>query len=245
MAHYLLLWAVSSWSTLFAQVLILVCRVERVKKLYLRFTSVFSFCLCMLAASTKPTTIFSGVLSLMEMIAELQLCVWCVVQCCAHKATVVRQSLKGLLWGRPQNMPTNVEEELEYSSGTVDLVLDKISIMINISIISITKTYLYNFDPLKPHFYIVKLGFTGINIIFLISARIFSSEPRSLFVPHLFFFGWLGKIVLHDGSFSWVTVITLSIGTLYLLTILVLKFEIVHSTTVNVSEILLCVWQTV
>ena len=33
----------------------------------------------------------------------------------------------------------------------------------------ITKTYLYNFDPLKPHFYIVKLGFTGVYIIFLIS----------------------------------------------------------------------------
>ena len=32
-------------------------------------------------------------------------------------------------------------------------------------------TCLYNFDPLKPHFYIVKLGFTGVNIIFLISAR--------------------------------------------------------------------------
>ena len=31
----------------------------------------------------------------------------------------------------------------------------------------ITKTYLYNFDPLKPHFYIVKLGFTGVIIIFL------------------------------------------------------------------------------
>ena len=30
----------------------------------------------------------------------------------------------------------------------------------------ITKTYLYNFDPLKPHFYTVKLGF-----IFLISAQ--------------------------------------------------------------------------
>ena len=28
----------------------------------------------------------------------------------------------------------------------------------------------YNCDPLKPHFYIVKLGFTGIYIIFLISA---------------------------------------------------------------------------
>ena len=26
----------------------------------------------------------------------------------------------------------------------------------------ITKTYLYNFDPLKPHFYIVKLGFAGV-----------------------------------------------------------------------------------
>ena len=33
------------------------------------------------------------------------------------------------------------------------------------------KTYLYNFDPLKPHFYIVKLGITGVYIIFLISAQ--------------------------------------------------------------------------
>ena len=37
--------------------------------------------------------------------------------------------------------------------------------------LSITKTYLYNFDPLKPHFYIVKLGFTGVYIIFHISAQ--------------------------------------------------------------------------
>ena len=35
----------------------------------------------------------------------------------------------------------------------------------------IQKTSLYNFDPLKPHFYIVKLGFTGVYIIFLISAQ--------------------------------------------------------------------------
>ena len=35
----------------------------------------------------------------------------------------------------------------------------------------ITKTCLYNFDPLKPHFYRVKLGFTGVYIIFLISAQ--------------------------------------------------------------------------
>ena len=39
------------------------------------------------------------------------------------------------------------------------------------SLNAITKTYLYNFDPLKPHFYIVKLGFTGVYIIFLISAQ--------------------------------------------------------------------------
>ena len=35
----------------------------------------------------------------------------------------------------------------------------------------ITKTCLYNVDPLKPHFYIVKVGFTGVYIIFLISAQ--------------------------------------------------------------------------
>ena len=41
----------------------------------------------------------------------------------------------------------------------------------NESEVTITKTCLYNFDPLKPHFYIVKLGFTGVYIIFLISAQ--------------------------------------------------------------------------
>ena len=35
----------------------------------------------------------------------------------------------------------------------------------------ITKTCLYNFDPLKPYFYIVKLGFTKLYIIFHISAQ--------------------------------------------------------------------------
>ena len=35
----------------------------------------------------------------------------------------------------------------------------------------ITKTRVYNFDPLKLHFYIVKLGFTGVYIIFHISAQ--------------------------------------------------------------------------
>ena len=35
----------------------------------------------------------------------------------------------------------------------------------------IQKNYLYIYDPLKPHFYIVKLGFIGVYIIFLISAQ--------------------------------------------------------------------------
>ena len=35
----------------------------------------------------------------------------------------------------------------------------------------ITKTRLYNVDPLKSRFYIVKLGLTGVDIIFLISAQ--------------------------------------------------------------------------
>ena len=37
--------------------------------------------------------------------------------------------------------------------------------------ILIKKTCLYNCDPCKPHFYIVKLGFTGVYIIFLFSAQ--------------------------------------------------------------------------
>ena len=40
-----------------------------------------------------------------------------------------------------------------------------------LQLVIITKTRLYYFDPLKPHFYIVKLGFTGVYIIFLIFAQ--------------------------------------------------------------------------
>ena len=36
---------------------------------------------------------------------------------------------------------------------------------------NIRKTYLYNFDPLKPHFYKVKLRFTGVYIVFLFSVQ--------------------------------------------------------------------------
>ena len=37
-----------------------------------------------------------------------------------------------------------------------------------VSLLIITKICLYNFDSLKPDFYIVKLGFTGVCIIFLL-----------------------------------------------------------------------------
>ena len=36
--------------------------------------------------------------------------------------------------------------------------------------LNITKTCLYNFDPLKPYFYIVELGFPWVYIMFLIFA---------------------------------------------------------------------------
>ena len=38
-------------------------------------------------------------------------------------------------------------------------------------VLCITKTLLHDFDPLKHQFYIVKLGFTGVYIIFLISVK--------------------------------------------------------------------------
>ena len=57
-------------------------------------------------------------------------------------------------------------------------------------IINITKTCLYNFDPFKPHFYIVKLGFTGVYIILLISAQNidcgYSLEPPRQYPQSMF-----------------------------------------------------------
>ena len=48
----------------------------------------------------------------------------------------------------------------------VNIDLDHGKVIIK-DVLYITITCLYNFDPLKPHFYIVKLGFTGVYIIFL------------------------------------------------------------------------------
>ena len=54
------------------------------------------------------------------------------------------------------------------------------------SSLPITKTYQYNFDPLKPHFCIVKLGFTGVHIIFLFMRKnIDCRYPQSLFWAEL------------------------------------------------------------
>ena len=44
----------------------------------------------------------------------------------------------------------------------------------------ITKTCLYKFDPLKPHFYVVKLEFTGVYTIFLISAEAVLTSTHNL-----------------------------------------------------------------
>ena len=53
----------------------------------------------------------------------------------------------------------------------VTLPLSPLIFIITVFLLIITKTYLSDFDPLKPHFYTVKLGFTGVYIIFLISAQ--------------------------------------------------------------------------
>ena len=51
----------------------------------------------------------------------------------------------------------------------------------------ITKTRLYNFDPLKPHFYIVKLEFTGVYIIFLIFLKNIDCGTSALvYVPTIY-----------------------------------------------------------
>ena len=53
----------------------------------------------------------------------------------------------------------------------IDSILGFVVLSVKRLMTDITKTRLYNFDPLKPHFYIVKLWFIGIYIIFLISAQ--------------------------------------------------------------------------
>ena len=60
-----------------------------------------------------------------------------------------------------QNINCRYSLELPYQESTVSKFFSQF----------ITKTCLYIFDPLKPYFYTVKLGFTGVYIIFLIFAQ--------------------------------------------------------------------------
>ena len=97
------------------------------------------------------------------------------------------------------------ECSMEHSSRGVEKILYT---AINKDKDVITKTRLYNFDPLKPHFYIVKLGFTGVYIIFLISVQnidcVCSLEPPrrggSNEYPQSIFWAEIWKI---SGFFIW------------------------------------------
>ena len=73
---------------------------------------------------------------------------------------------KGVYSKRTEFTPTGWEQILSLSSKPFQT-----HNFGRVASLDITKTRLYNFDPLKPHFYIVKLGFTGVYIIFLISAQ--------------------------------------------------------------------------
>ena len=66
-----------------------------------------------------------------------------------------------------------------YRKIFISILLQRVTIFLNCfkksvaekpSLDCIAKTRLYNLDPLKPRFYLVKLGFTGVYTIFLISA---------------------------------------------------------------------------
>ena len=102
--------------------------------------------------------------------------------------------------------------------------------------LGITKTYLYNFDPLKPHFYIVKLGFTGVYIIFLISAQNidcgYSLEPPrrggSNEYPQSMFWAEIWKIseFFLSGNFQ----------------VLEVKFSIYLNRRVYVMVVCICSW---
>ena len=83
----------------------------------------------------------------------------------AHPRSLIRVFADRTCLLQPPRYPTR--NKGEHLTHWVDGQLD-------LSILAghpITKTCLYNFDSLKPHFYIVKLGITGVYIIFLISAQ--------------------------------------------------------------------------
>ena len=72
------------------------------------------------------------------------------------------------------SFPSNFEKKNKQKKKTKNYAhgaIIRLNTVCTVCLNYITKTCLYSFDPLKPHFYIVKLGFTGVYIIFLISAQ--------------------------------------------------------------------------
>ena len=72
-------------------------------------------------------------------------------------------------WKQKQNSSRTIAKKYDYVSHNMSLFMYYYSCFSYV--LAITITYQYNFDPLKPHFFIVKLGFTGVYIIFLISVQ--------------------------------------------------------------------------
>ena len=64
------------------------------------------------------------------------------------------------------NNPSTIHP-LNLVCSNLKLNISQLEICFSQNISHITKIHLYNFDPLKPHFYIVILGFTGVYTIFL------------------------------------------------------------------------------
>ena len=57
------------------------------------------------------------------------------------------------------------------NKGSKDTAIQRLSLSSWVNF-NITNTYPYNFNPLNPHFYTVKLGFTGVYIVFLFLLKI-------------------------------------------------------------------------
>ena len=83
-----------------------------------------------------------------------------------HESTLIpsNSSNERLLCSMPQE---TYETITRFAKGTRIMMIMLLLLLQLLLLLCITKTRLYNFDPLKPDFYIVKLGFTGVYIIFL------------------------------------------------------------------------------
>ena len=69
-----------------------------------------------------------------------------------------------------------IDKQRNKQEATKEVSFALIKMMENLQVSRLFKitrniTYLYNFDALKLHFYLVRVGFTGVYIIFLISAQ--------------------------------------------------------------------------